>query len=45
MNDFRVVISHRHLSFKVTRSRISQMIKIVETLPTDFIDRMRQCQD
>lgn len=33
------------LRFKVTRARISQMMKIVDTLPSDFITHMSQTQD
>ena len=33
------------IHFKVTRGRISQMMKIVETLPADFINHMSQTQD
>ena len=33
------------LHFKVTRARISQMMKIVETLPPEFITHMSQTQD
>lgn len=33
------------IRFKVTRARISQMMKIVETLPSDFIVHMGQCQN
>ena len=31
--------------FKVTRSRISQMMKVIEALPTDFIGQIGQSTD
>lgn len=31
--------------FKLTRPRISQLMKIVHELPTDFIEKMRTCDD
>ena len=31
--------------FKVTRARISQLSKIVNNLPDDFIEKMRECED
>jgi hypothetical protein len=31
--------------FKITKARISQLMKIVEVLPEDFVEYMRRCED
>ncbi len=39
--------TYRHASqrFKVTKARISQLMKIVEVLPEDFVAYMETCKD
>ncbi len=39
--------TYRHAShrFKVTKARISQLIKIAEVLPGEFVDYMGRCED
>lgn len=37
--------THASQHFNVTRARISQLSKIVNNLPEDFIDKMRDCED
>lgn len=36
---------HASQRFKVTKARISQLMKIIEVLPKDFVDRMGRCHD
>ena len=39
--------TYRHASqrFKVTKARISQLMKIAEVLPEEFVDYMERCED
>ncbi|MEK6531594.1 MAG: hypothetical protein AABZ23_03765 [Deltaproteobacteria bacterium] len=39
--------TYRHASqhFKVSKARISQLMKIANVLPDDFVEYMRHCQD
>ena len=36
---------HASQHFKVSKARISQLMKIVGVLPEDFVEYMRHCQD
>ena len=36
---------HASQHFKVSKARISQLMKIVSVLPEDFVEYMRYCQD
>ncbi|MBI5560848.1 MAG: hypothetical protein HY883_06200 [Deltaproteobacteria bacterium] len=36
---------HASQRFKVTKARISQLMKIADVLPREFVDYMGQCQD
>jgi hypothetical protein len=36
---------HASQEFRITRARVSQLMKIVDNLPSDFIAQMAECQD
>lgn len=36
---------HASQQFRITRARVSQLMKIVNNLPGDFISQMAECQD
>jgi len=36
---------HASQRFRMTRARVSQLMKIVNNLPSDFISQMTECQD
>lgn len=39
------LFNHASQHFKVSKARISQLMKIVSVLPEDFVEYMRHCHD
>jgi hypothetical protein len=43
--DTQRTLQHASQRFKVSKARISQLMKIVDTLPGDFVANMGDCRD